>query len=240
MGQILTENCLQKAHLYEQVADLLERQIIDQHKDGERLPSEQQLAEQYQVSRTIIRESLKLLKERGLIDSRIGSGAYVTRPEAQNIADVVHRIIQMNQIDYASVFDMRTILETEAASRAARYVTDSELEKMQELLEQLKRPYLSAKERSEYDFSFHYMISKSSRNPLLALMTEAISSVCREIIHKAFLVQGGLDDSIMRHNRILQALRNHDEQAARESIVDHLEKSKQNYEEYLQSQLKEK
>ena len=69
------ENSLQKAHLYEQVADLLERQIIAQYKDGKKLPSEQHLAEQYQVSRTIIREALKLLKERGLIDSKTGSGA---------------------------------------------------------------------------------------------------------------------------------------------------------------------
>lgn len=66
-------------------------------------------------------------------------------------------------------------------------------------------------------------------------MTEAIGAVCREIISRAFLVQGGLDDSIIRHNRILQTLRDHDEEAARESIVAHLEKSKQNYEEYLES-----
>lgn len=240
MSETPAENCLQKAHLYEQVADLLEHQIINQYQDGTRLPSEQQLAEQYQVSRTIIRESLKLLKERGLIDSKIGSGAYVTKPEAQNIADVVSRIIQIDRIDYDSVFDMRTILETEAASRAAKYVTDGELKEMEDLLEQLKSPRLSAKERSEYDFTFHYMISKASRNPLLALMTEAIGSICREIIHRAFLVEGGVDDSIKRHNRILRALQSHDETAAREAIIDHLEKSRQNYREYLQSRHREK
>lgn len=87
------------------------------------MPSEQHLAEEYSVSRTIIRESLKLLKERGLIDSKTGSGSYVTRPEAQNIADVVYRIIQMDQIDYVSVFDMRMILEMESISRAVNHVT---------------------------------------------------------------------------------------------------------------------
>jgi len=240
MSEIPAINGLQKAHLYEQVADLLEQQILSNHEDGRRLPSEQQLAAQYQVSRPIIRESLKLLKERGLIDSKTGSGAYATRPEAQNIADVVYRIIKMDRIDYVSVFDMRTILETEAACRAARYVTDSELEKMKNLLEQLKKPQLSPEERSEYDFSFHYLISKSSRNPLLAVMTEAISAVCREIIRKAFLVQGGVDDSIVRHDRIFQTLQNHDEKAAGEAIVDHLKKSEQNYKEYLKSHPEDK
>lgn len=116
-------NVLQKDHLYEQVADLLEQQILNNYEDGARLPSEQHLAEEYSVSRTIIRESLKLLKERGLIDSKTGSGSYVTRPEAQNIADVVYRIIQMDQIDYVSVFDMRMILEMESISRAVNHVT---------------------------------------------------------------------------------------------------------------------
>ena len=69
-------NVLQKDHLYEQVADLLEQQILNNYEDGARLPSEQHLAEEYSVSRTIIRESLKLLKERGLIDSKTGSGSY--------------------------------------------------------------------------------------------------------------------------------------------------------------------
>lgn len=234
MNGILTENRLQKAHLYEQVADLLEQDIISHYKDRKKLPSEQQLAEQYQVSRTIIREALKLLKERGLIDSKTGSGAYVTKPEAQNIADVVSRIIRVNEIDYVNVFDMRIILETEAVSRAARYVTEEEIQAMEKLLEQLKSSGLSAEERSKYDFSFHFMISKASRNPLLALMTEAIGTICQEIICRAFLVQGGLEDSIIRHNRILQTLKNHDEKAARESMVAHLKKSKQNYEEYLQ------
>lgn len=228
------ENSLQKAHLYEQVADLLERQIIAQYKDGKKLPSEQHLAEQYQVSRTIIREALKLLKERGLIDSKTGSGAYVTKPEAQNIADVVSRIIRVNRIDYANVFDMRIFLETEAVSRAARYVTEEEIQEMEEILERLKGSGLSAEERSEYDFSFHYMISKASGNPLLALMTEAIGTICQEVISVGFLVQGGLEDSIVRHNRILQALKDHDEKEARESVAAHLEKSKQNYEKYLQ------
>ena len=146
------------------------------------MPSEQHLAEEYSVSRTIIRESLKLLKERGLIDSKTGSGSYVTRPEAQNIADVVYRIIQMDQIDYVSVFDMRMILEMESISRAVNHVTTAEMKEMEHLLELLKDPKLSNEKRSKYDFSFHYMIAKASGNPLLALMTEAIGTICQEMI----------------------------------------------------------
>lgn len=236
MNEIPVGNILQKDHLYEQVANLLEQQILNNYEDGRRLPSEQQLAEQYKVSRTIIRESLKLLKERGLIDSKTGSGSYVTRPEAQNIADVVYRIIQMDQIDYVSVFDMRMILEIESVSRAACYATDEELKEMEHLLELMRDPHISNEKRSKYDFSFHYLIAKASRNALLALMTEAIGTICQEMIHKAFLLQDSLQDSIMRHNLIMNAIKNRDEKAAREAMRGHLERSKRNYEEYLQDQ----
>lgn len=233
MIQTFQGESLQKAPLYEQIADILEQQILSQHQDGFRLPSEQQLAEQYQVSRTIIREALKLLKERGLIDSKTGSGAYVTKPEAQNVADVVYRIVQMDHIGYADVFDVRTILETEAASQAARYVSEEELSKMADCLDRLKDPQLSPKECAEYDYQFHYMIAEASRNPLLALITTAISSVNREILHKAFTIRGGVDDSIVRHNKILEALQRHDETAAKGAMIEHLNKSRQNIAEYL-------
>lgn len=236
MNEIPTGNVLQKNHLYEQVANLLEQQILNNYEDGTRLPSEQQLAEQYQVSRTIIRESLKLLKERGLIDSKTGSGSYVTRPEAQNIADVVYRIIQMDQIDYISVFDMRMILEMESVERAARFATNEELKEMEHLLKLMRDPSISNEKRSKYDFSFHYLIAKSSKNALLALMTEAIGTICQEMIHKAFLLQDSLQDSIMRHNLIMDAIKNRDTKAAKEAMRGHLERSKRNYEEYLQKQ----
>lgn len=237
MSEVATKHILQKEHLYERVADLLEQQIINDHEHGERLPSEQQLAEQYQVSRTIIREALKLLKERGLIDSKTGSGSYVTRPEAQNIAEVVYRIIRMDQIDYISVFDVRIILELESVSRAAQYATDEELQEMERLLELMKDPDITSATRSGYDFSFHYLIAKASRNPLLALMTEAIGTICQEMIQKAFHLQHSLQDSIMRHAWIMDALKSRDQEAAKHAMLGHLEKSKSNYEKYMQDYL---
>lgn len=229
-------NVLQKENLYEQVANLLEQEILNDYEDGKRLPSEQHLAEQYEVSRTIIREALKLLKERGLIDSKTGSGSYVTKPEAQNIADVVYRIIQTDHIAYEDIFDMRMILELESVGRAAHYATEEELHEMMRLLEHIKDPSISRVGRSQYDFAFHYQIAKASRNPLLALMTEAIGTICQEMISNTFRLRNSLEDSIRRHNLIMEAVKNRDEHAAKEAMRAHLEQSKRNYVEYLQEE----
>ena len=67
-------------------------------------------------------------------------------------------------------------------------------------------------------------------------MTEAIGTICQEMIHKAFLLQDSLRDSIARHNLIMNAIKARDEKAAKEAMRGHLERSKRNYEEYLQRQ----
>ncbi len=225
---------LQKVPLYEQVANLLESQILNQLEDGDLLPSEQQLAEQFLVSRTIIREAQKLLKERGLLDSKAGKGTYVKRLHAQDIAVVFSRLIRMERIDYISVFDMRNILEVEAVARASQNATPEELEKMAEMLDKLKEPSLSEIQYSEYDFSFHYMIAKASGNPLLAIMTEAIGSLCRQIISRAVQTRGGVEDALWRHELILKMLYEQNEAGAREAMRGHLDKSLENYQQYLE------
>ena len=83
-----------KTNLYEQIADYLEDMILNNKtmQEEKKLPSEQALAVTFGVSRNVVREALKLLKERGLIELRNGTGAYITKPEASNISDVVSRI----------------------------------------------------------------------------------------------------------------------------------------------------
>ena len=226
---------LQKTPLYEQVADLMEQQILTQYEDGYRFPSEQQLADQFNVSRTIVREALKLLKERGLIDSKTGSGAYVTKPDSHNISNVMHRIIRMDQIDYNDVFDLRIILETAAAIQAAKKATPDQLAEMKDCLDKMHDLSLDPKSRSSYDFAFHFMIAKASQNPLLAIVTEAVGDVCREIISKAVLVPGGIQDGITRHETIYQMLCKHDAESIPGAIEGHLERSRKNYHDYLES-----
>jgi len=222
------------APLYEQIADKIEQRITsEEYVSGSRLPSEQQLCEELNVSRTILREAMKLLKERGLIDTRTGSGAYVTRPEAHNISDVVSRIISLDRINYEDAFDVRTILEVESAALAARHAGDSEIEAMRVLLDELLDPSLTTEERAEKDFKFHYLIAQASKNPLLALLVEAMGGICRSVIERTNMLLGSYDDSISRHAKIFRAISAHDEGAARIAAKEHLDESKRRYKEYI-------
>lgn len=222
-----------RVNLYEQIADRLEEWILTAGFEGEeKLPSEQALADEFSVSRNVIREALKLLKARGLVESRNGTGSYVTKPKAADLSDVISRIVAMDNISYKAIYDVRIILETAACRRAAPIVTDEQLADMEELLEKLKDRKISVKERRETDFAFHVAIARAADNPLLEILVQTMRNVFIEMIEKGIFTQGGIDDAIMRHARIMDALRAHDPDRAEEAMNDHLTVSLKNTERF--------
>lgn len=221
-----TEN--DNRNLYEQIADQLEHEIITLYALGARLPSEQHLAESHQVSRTVMREALKLLKERGLVSSRTGSGAYITHPEAQHISDMLARIIKLEDISVRDIYDLRSILEVAAIRRAVENVTEEELSEMQAMLLLQHDRTLDPLARRESDFAFHLAIARASRNRLLVLMVETMSNVFKEVITTGIFTKGGIDDAIIRHQRILDALKKRDADYAAYTMYSHLHHSEMN------------
>ena len=223
----------QRSKLSEQIADLLEEEILTGGRIGERLPSEQQLAERFEASRTVVREALKILRARGLIDSRTGSGAYTTRPDVQDLSHMLSRIILMDkQIDHRSIYDVRICLETAAARSAAVHADQYDLDQLQEILDRLKNYNLGVLERRDLDFGFHQALAQFSRNPLLALLVEAMANVFKDVIKIGIFIEGGIDDAILRHQRIMDALKKHDPDLAEQMMFEHLDQSRKNYESY--------
>ncbi|MDE6880844.1 MAG: FCD domain-containing protein [Oscillospiraceae bacterium] len=230
------ESACKKINLYEQIADALEADIIARRYEDGRLPSEFHLAEQFNVSRTIIREAMKLLRERDLIDSKVGSGAYITKPEAQYLSGAVARIVRTNYISYAEIYDVRSILEREAAQKAALYIQEPEFVQMESCLAKLKDYSLTPEARREYDFAFHLAIARASRNNLLVMLIEAMSTTIKDVIDFSSLVEGSIDDGIHRHGLILRALREHDPILAGHMMYDHIYHSKQKCLQYFEEQ----
>lgn len=224
---------LHKENLSEQVADMLEQRILQDGLQGEKLPSEQSLSEQLHVSRTIVREAMKLLSARGLIDSRTGSGAFVTKPEAQHLSDVMYRIIKINSFSVRDIYGVRETLEVASVRKAAELATEQQLEAMQHTLEQLKNRDLTVLERRDFDYRFHYLIAEATNNPMMALLVETLSFVLKDMIKSGIMIQGGIDDAIIRHERIMSALLSRDPELAERRMREHLRQSECNNEVYF-------
>jgi len=209
----------------EQIATSIEEAIIKEDLYREKLPSEQELCEQFGVSRTIIREALKLLSARGLVQSKIGGGSFVTKPTASNIASLLLRIIKMDKISDEEVYQMRLILEISAIKAAAERITEEELLVLSKEVDSMEENMYNLPVRMEKDIEFHVLLGQFSGNRLLSLMIESMVDVLRDFIKKGIQKSGGNEDGIHRHRLILEALRTHNPDIAGCAMRDHLEHS---------------
>lgn len=220
---------LEKKTLYEQIADALEAAILEPDTAIEgKLPSEQMLAEKFQVSRTVIREAMKLLKERGLVVMKNGDGSYITKPEAGAISEVLVRIIRLENISDAEVHEMRLTLETAACRSAAVHATPEELDGIERLIGIMETNKDDLETRIRLDCEFHVAIARLSKNALLRIFVESMTEVLRNFISKGIRIPGGNEDGLRRHRDILSALRTGSPEAAESAMRAHLEVSRQN------------
>lgn len=217
---------LNRVNLYEQVADHIEQMILDgddsQWGEGKHLPPEQEMADQFGVSRNVVREAIKLLKERGLAEPRNGVGVYITRPDAGRLSAFMYRFVLMNHIDAKPIYETRILLETYNARMAAGRCTEEDLEKMRALLKRMEDRTMSVNERREKDFLFHVAIAEAAGNPINLFLTTAMRDIFIAMIEKGIFNSGGIEDACERHQRIMRALEAHDSEEAEAAMRDHL------------------
>lgn len=222
---------LKRTPLYEQIAGTLEEFIISIGIEEYRLPSEFELAAQYQVSRTVIREALKLLKERGLVSMRVGDGLYTTRPK-NALSAVMNRIVRFDHIDDTQIAGVRTILEEASCRQAVLNATNEDFDLLESITRAMEASMEDYDRRALFDYQFHYTLAKIGKNELLTDIIESIMDILQDYIKRRLTSfppgnQQGIDD----HYQILKALRKRDGEAAVLLTRKHLESS---YRQYLE------
>lgn len=220
---------INRTSLYEQIADNLEQAIVQPDAEvAKKLPSEQKLAKKFGVSRTVIREALKLLKERGLIVLRNGEGSYISKPRPDVVSNAVQRIVQMDNISADEIYNMRIILEVAACRLAARNASEEDLEALHGILSEMETRKLDLPVRIKLDADFHIAIAYAGKNRLLGMFVETMTALLRDFIGKGIRVPGGNEDGLMRHRAVLASLETRDPDVAERAIRDHLDVSRQN------------
>ncbi|HWP68989.1 MAG TPA: FadR/GntR family transcriptional regulator [Rectinemataceae bacterium] len=222
---------LEKKNLYESVAAKMEKFILENADQfGQKLPSEQTLATNFGVSRPVVREALKLLKERQLIESHTGGGTYIRKPGTQNLIDVIQRMIQMDCIDYPHVFDMRLLLEPYACRLAAtNHLDDAKLAALEATIEKMIENEHHTDERVYYDLQFHTLIAQYSENPILAAFVQSMTGLLTPIIREALIPSDGHRSGVDYHKHLLEILRKGDGDEAERLMREHLVVSSKNY-----------
>lgn len=219
--------------LYEIIADKLEFMILsDTTQISQKLPSEQQLADSFGVSRPVIREALKILKERGLIASRQGASSVITDYAMDHFTKSINRIACMKNVTPQQIYQIRTTLEILSVKLAAESQDKHQVEELKRLnraMEEYSSGTAHVKKRAELDVAFHSTISGMSGNPLLQYMTEALSSMLLSVIEKSIDTETAMD-GIKFHDKIIVAITEGNAQKACDLMRSHLMLSIRNYE----------
>jgi len=207
--------------LYRQVADAIMTAIkAGDYQPGARLPSERDLAAAYKVSRPTVREAMIALEIRGLVESRHGSGIYITEhPPAQIGADDL-------DIGAFELTEARRLFEGEAAALAATTITDEQLAELETIIADMIKENHRKQTGEMADRRFHVAIARATRNTAITTVIENLwdirykSPLCRHMLERARSV--GIQPRIGEHRRIFAALKRRDPQAARNAMRDHL------------------
>lgn len=214
---------LQATRLYEQVVAQIETQILHgELRCGDRLPNERELAEKFHVSRTVIREAVKTLREKGLISSEQGRGTFVTDGTSRSARDSLGRMMQISTTERANdLVEAREMFEPEIAALAATRATAADLAALRDAVAQMDRTLDDANAFIEADLNFHLALARATQNAFVPTLLDPIVDLLREHRKKIFLVNGAPRGQA-HHKKILKAIIAHDPEAARAAMRAHL------------------
>jgi len=208
--------------LADEIVDVLMGRISSGDlKAGDQLPTEQQLADAFQVSRAVVREAIARLRQQDLVYSQQGKGVFVSDAPEPSIANSFEDTLTLPQ-----VMQFRLALEPAAAQLAAVHRTDIIIDKLRRAVERIGKAAAHSEEGAAADFDFHMAIACGSGNPLFVSALESLNARLANLLGKAHVntrrVSGSVEAVHREHAEILEAILRGDQSVARSAMERHL------------------
>jgi GntR family transcriptional regulator, transcriptional repressor for pyruvate dehydrogenase complex len=201
------------------LAEITERRLVP----GDTLPPERELTRVYRAGRSSVREALRMLESRGLIQP-VGNGSFVVSGYGNPLNSSLRLLLSLEQATMLDIFELRRILESEAAGLAAERRTEVELARMDAGIEDMADGLAGAgSERYiDGDLRFHLAIAEATRNGLIVHSMHALREVIRRALMSIFLIPESPIRSLEQHREIRAAIAAGDAEGARTSMCAHL------------------
>jgi GntR family transcriptional repressor for pyruvate dehydrogenase complex len=209
--------------IYEDIVRQVKALIADGRlTSGDRLPPERELAERFRVSRASVREALRSLQSRGLIEIRAGEGAFVRDVSVEALIEPLALVILPHREAVGELFEARRILEPAIAALAARRATREEVGEMERILEEQAREVAQGKTGMAQDSALHAAIAGAAHNRAIVRIVSALLDLLAQSREESLLTPGRPTRSHRDHVRMLDAIRRGDEAAAHLAMRAHL------------------
>lgn len=202
--------------LYETVADQLASQILSSNlQPGDKLPPERELCGSISVSRTTLREAIKTLEERKLIEVRHGAGVFVRKTSVDMLSEPLYFLLKADTDNYLDVMEVRGILEVEIVGILAERATEEDLERIQQHLERMTELLDDPLEFTKEDLAFHMAIYQAMNNKVISALMVPIMQLLGEFMQVTFEKPGSMESSLQRHEQLMGYIRRRDVEGAR-------------------------
>lgn len=207
------------------VADQIQADLVAERRvAGDGLPTEQQLAARYGVSRTVVREAARLLEQRGLVDIRPGRGMIVAALDGSVVADQYLLMLRMSPVAFDQLMEMRLLVEVGGAGMAARRRDDDDVAQLRACLARARQHVDDYEVCLAADLEFHALVARASRNPFLSLFVDPVNTCLREAYREPVAYLAHQQDTLDEHQEMCEAIAAGDAERAERASRTHLER----------------
>lgn len=219
--------------LHKEIAESISEKIISgEYPERTLLPTERELCSEQGVSRTVIREAMKLLESRGLVRIERGRGTVVQAVDHEPVTDSLKLMLRRSGNTLEQLLEVRTILETAMVTLAAERRTEGNLTAMERSLEVMRAKPGEPEGYVDADLEFHAEIARAAGNPVLLVLLEPLSQVLRESRIASFSGPRVVEVRTRQHKEIFDLIRQQDAEGARASMLRHLSDTRKDLEKH--------
>lgn len=222
--------------VYTKVIKYIKEKILSgELKNGDRLPSEREMADRLEVSRTSIREAIRVLDIIGLVESKRGSGNYIADSFGNSLFEPISIMFMIQEYSTGDIHELRETLEIECCRVATKLISKDDIALLHGIVNEMDKNY-DEENSLLLDIRFHNIIVKSSKNPLIINILEVISQLMDKFIkesRKVVLCEENNREILLKsHKEIVSSLEARSEDKAVRAMKKHFNIIKAAYENY--------
>ncbi len=210
--------------LVEQVVESLTQQIVaGKWASGQFLPPEAELAQMFSVSRTVIREAMRLLSARGLVQVSHGKRPCVKAPNTDATMDSLQMLLQRGAVQLKDLAEVRRPLEADIAALAAERITDEQVEALEQAID-AQQNAAKLEDQVAADLRFHNLLAEATGNMIFKVLIGTVTELLIESRRRT-ITKVGVERAIAHHRKILDAVKRRDSNGARSAMIEHVNAS---------------
>ncbi|MBW7884745.1 MAG: FadR family transcriptional regulator [Caldilineaceae bacterium] len=220
--------------LVERVVSTIQRSIVEgQLPPGTRLPPERDFADRIGVSRTALREAVRILVAKGLLETRHGVGTVVRQYGSNQVAEPLSILLQIYDVSIDQLHAVRSIIEVGIVRLAAQFATEDDVMDLRQVTEAMAEKQEEIVAFVDLDGEFHQILARATQNTLLQVLSESIGMIMRDVRLKVHRFESLNATTIPDHWQILDAVARHDADGAATALQRHLDNARRFQEEWI-------